>query len=155
MRLAVPETLSSNQIREVIQQTRNKKLQREYTEKLCTEGEEKISQYIFCDYQRKPSWFTRNGQEFLRHKFEPWSFRWKDSEDVMDRLNAPEVIRFYVQTRLRYANYWNIPGYSSTKYSNMVLAEYVFKHKKGDCLYTSGFISEALSRNGYNAWRDH
>jgi hypothetical protein len=57
-------------------------------------------------------------------------------------------VDFYVKKQINYSNYWEIPGYSG----NIGNPHYVFKYKKGDCLYTSAFIVEALRRNGYSAW---
>jgi hypothetical protein len=73
--------------------------------------------------------------------------RWSDYQIVMHRLNAPELIDYYVKEQIDYANYWTIPGYGAFSYE----PEYVFNNKSGDCLYISNFITEALLVNGYNA----
>jgi hypothetical protein len=75
---------------------------------------------------------------------------WSNYNEVLDRLNSPELVDYYVRNQIDYANYWEILGYSG----NVGSPHYVFKYKKGDCLYISAFVVEALRRNGYSAWID-
>ncbi|MBU1583570.1 MAG: transglutaminase-like domain-containing protein [Proteobacteria bacterium] len=72
---------------------------------------------------------------------------WNNYDLVIDRLNSPEIVDYYVQKHITYSNYWEIPGYNYRTPS----AQYVFKNKTGDCLYTSHFIVTALARSGYSA----
>ncbi len=73
---------------------------------------------------------------------------WNDYDIVLDRLNSPELVHYYVTKLIRYSNFWEIPGYTKA----LGQPRYVFNNKAGDCLYTSSFIVEALKKNGYNAW---
>ncbi len=73
---------------------------------------------------------------------------WQDYDAVLERLNAPELVHVYVREQIAYANYWDIRGYNRHAGD----ARYVFKNKRGDCLYISAFVAEALRRNGYSAW---
>lgn len=73
---------------------------------------------------------------------------WTEYEVVLDRLNSPELVDFYVKKQIGYENYWEIGSYDHRKGN----AYYVFKNKRGDCLYISEFIARALRKNGYHAW---
>ena len=73
---------------------------------------------------------------------------WNDYYEVLDRLNAPELVDYFVKKQISYQYYWAIPGYRGSQGN----AYYVFNNKKGDCLYISTFIVKALQRNGYRAW---
>jgi hypothetical protein len=89
-----------------------------------------------------PDWVLQKLKELKSNS--PWG----DYNEVLARLNSPALVDFYVKKQINYSNYWEIPGYSG----NIGNPHYVFKYKKGDCLYTSAFIVEALRRNGYSAW---
>jgi hypothetical protein len=89
-----------------------------------------------------PNWVPRKLNELKSNN--PWS----DYNAVLDRLNSPELVDFYVKKQIAYSNYWEIPGYSA----DIGSPYYVFKYKKGDCVYISAFVVQALRRNGYSAW---
>ena len=89
-----------------------------------------------------PKWVRRKLNELKSNN------SWSDYNSVLDRLNSPELVDFYVKKQIAYSNYWEIPGYSA----DIGSPYYVFKYKKGDCVYISEFVVQALRRNGYSAW---
>jgi len=114
------------------------------------------------EYRYSPSlvafyWFIKDG------KFNPESFneiykgsfdftkmvwgdmkgeRWKDFDTVVDRLNAPELVDYYINTNITY-NYKS--GSTRTPYS-------VFSWKLGDCDDLASFGHKALKRAGYKTF---
>ncbi len=89
-----------------------------------------------------PEWVTQKLKELKSNS--PWS----DYNEVLDRLNSPELVDYYATKQINYSEYYEIAGYDGYRGDPY----YVFNYKKGDCLYTSAFIVEALRRNGYRAW---
>jgi hypothetical protein len=89
-----------------------------------------------------PEWVLLKMKELISNNF------WSDYHNVLDRLNSPELVDYYVKNQINYTNYWEIASYNSA----LGDPHEVFRYKKGDCLYISAFIVKALQRNGYRAW---
>ena len=99
-----------------------------------------------------------NHAKFSPDIFEEWVHKkikelknklWNNYNVVLDRLNSPELIDFYVTKHIGYSNYWDILGYDRYGSGD---SYYVFKNRSGDCLYISEFIVQALRKNGYRAY---
>lgn len=74
------------------------------------------------------------------------SKRWKDFNEVTDRLNSPKIIAIYMQKRFSYSyKKWEPEGVKSAKE--------IFKDGKGACYDYALFASYLLKKNGYDkAW---
>ena len=74
------------------------------------------------------------------------SERWKNFEEVIDRLNAPKFIERYMQNNFSYS-------YTPGEAEGIKSAERIFNDKKGACYDHALFAAYCLKKNGYDkAW---
>lgn len=74
------------------------------------------------------------------------SERWKNFEEVIDRLNAPKFIEIYMQNNFSYS-------YTRGEAEGVKSAERIFNDKKGACYDHALFAAYCLKKNGYDkAW---
>ncbi len=71
-----------------------------------------------------PEWVTQKLKELKSNS--PWS----DYNEVLDRLNSPELVDYYATKQINYSEYYEIAGYDGYRGDPY----YVFNYKKGDCL---------------------
>ena len=69
--------------------------------------------------------------------------RWKDSRDIMERLNSPELLDFYIDKNIAYTI--SIPAYHRSPNK-------VIKEKFGDCDDLANFGRWILSKAGYDVF---
>jgi len=137
--------LSPQMIQEIVPTIRDPEIRKDFEKDIT-------NKYKHLDYRLRtrieyfpelfPDWVPQKLKELKSDS--PWS----DYNEVLARLNSPELVDFYVKKQINYSYAREIPGYDSNRGDPY----YVFKYKEGDCLYTSAFIVEALRRNGYSAW---
>ncbi len=103
---------------------------------------------ILC-YNRNPNAIPRKYRELIeRDKIYQKSkliidknkLRWEKPEIVIDRLNAPELLDYYIDKNIVYAHY--IPNYHRP-YSSII------KQKYGDCDDLANFGRHVLTKAGY------
>lgn len=70
--------------------------------------------------------------------------RWKDFDQVKERLNAPELIDYYERSRIRY-------NYASGHGEDLSEVGYVFVYSKGHCAQITAFTVYLLRMGGYQA----
>ncbi len=69
------------------------------------------------------------------------SERWKDFDEVIDRLNSPYLVNIWVRDNLAY-------DFTKAK-SDKPLIQYVLQGKKGVCRHVAAFATECLTQAGY------
>jgi hypothetical protein len=137
--------MSPEQIKRIVASIKDDDIRAEYQNKI-KENNKYIISALMNYASHSPEIFENWAHEELKKNRNNNS--WNDYDTVLDRLNSPELVHYYVKKLIRYSNFWEIPGYTK----EFGQPRYVFKNKAGDCLYTSSFIVEALKRNGYSAW---
>jgi len=76
------------------------------------------------------------------------SSRWKDFDEVVDRLNSPSLVRIYAWDNIGYA--WQSPGVPEARRFLQSPLE-TFKRRLGNCGDQARFIAYCLHRAHYNA----
>jgi hypothetical protein len=103
-------------------------------------------------YERNPNDIPREYRELIengnnykltKEKFDRNNLRWKDYNIVIDRLNAPELLNFYINKNIKYAHY--VPSYHRSPRS-------VINEKYGDCDDLAYFGRAVLSKAGYDVF---
>jgi len=146
--------LSQHQIEIIIDETRNEKMKVQYKNTYQEFGIDKVEKHILYDFKRKPSWFSSKARNIMKSAIQVRGHKWDNFEKVTDRLNSPEIISHYALRQIGYVYWHTILGYSEED-SSKSYASYVFRYKKGDCLYISGFTVYCLKKAGYKSyiWR--
>jgi len=102
-------------------------------------------------YAKNPNLFNRKSSFiFNRLVKNGFSYRWRDFDAVVDRLNSPQLLNYYEQCNLTYINWRAIARYENVKSTPW----FAFENKKGDCVITTSFTVYCLNHNGYRAWRE-
>lgn len=145
---------SKIQIETIIDETENDEIKKEYKNTYQEFGVEKVEKHILYDFKRKPSWFSSKAKKILKSAIKAKDQKWNDFDKVTDRLNSPELISHYERRQIGYVYWHTITGYSVDN-GLKLYANYVFRFKKGDCLYISGFTVYCLRKAGYKSyiWR--
>ena len=116
--------------------------------KRIKENPELASEIIINEVTTSPEKFNDWAIQLVERNYQKHT--WSDFDEVLDRLNSPELVHYYVLNQITYQYYWYITDYKY--YSGD--ARYVFNNKKGECMYISEFIAKALRTNGYRAWME-
>jgi len=94
----------------------------------------------------EPEKFSERGQGILKRAMKPpepfKEEEWKDYKTAVERLNAPELLDFYINNNFNYR--MDITGCKNAKY--------VFSIKYGDCDDLANFGKIALRRAGYSVF---
>ncbi len=121
---------------------------REKLRKRVNENPELASEIIINEVTTSPEKFADWAIQLVERNYK--KHKWSNFDEVLDRLNSPELVHYYVLNQITYQYYWYIKDYKY--YSGD--ARYVFNNKKGECMYISEFIAKALRTNGYRAWME-
>ena len=106
---------------------------------------------ILC-YNRNPNAIPRKYRELIEHDktyqkskliLEKNKLRWENLKILIDRLNAPELLDFYINRNIVYAHY--LPSYQRP-YSSII------KYKYGDCDDLANFGRFVLTKAGYSCF---
>lgn len=102
-------------------------------------------------FKHRQGCFSKESKKLIKDAIShsKYNLRWKNFSTVVERLNAPELIDYYSKVRLRWVDYRTIP---TTPPRMTVSPQYVFKHKKGNCVAITDFIIHCLRRSGYRAY---
>lgn len=86
------------------------------------------------------AWMTSSTSNIFSSK------RWKDFNEVADRLNSPQLIAIYMKLNIKYS-------YTTYEKEGVKSALEIFKDAKGACYDQALFASYLLRKNGYaKAW---
>jgi len=142
-----PIPFSDEQISVILDNTNDKAVQELYLKN--KNDKEYLQRLIARNYKYLPEIFTYKSRRIIKKvKSENKDIRWNDFDTVVERLNAPELIDFYSRRLFRWVDYRTIP---TTPPRWTVSPQFVFKHKKGNCVAITDFIIHCLRRGGYRA----
>lgn len=110
--------------------------------KFCDKQE--LHKYIFDDYKKKPRMFSKAGRNIIKDALN--KARWEDSNTITERLNAPELLNFFINKNITYAHY--IPAFHRSPRS-------VIKDKYGDCDDVAYLGRTILIKAGYDVFGRH
>ena len=136
--------ITSEQVLSVINEIKDEELKKEYLDRLKRDGQSQVEKYIFFDYKKEPSWFTRKGRKIINEMRNLPLPKWADFDEVTDRLNAPELLDYYIDHNLHYhRTYLGISPY---------LPKTTFSRKWGDCDDLAAFGMYVLKKGGYKVF---
>ena len=104
--------------------------------------QEHIHRMILSDLKTTPTLFSKEAREIIK-KSSIENSRWKDFNDVIARLNAPELVDYYTKNNFHYKAYT----------SDFGSARLAFRRKGGNCVEIEAFQRYCLKRAGYEAVR--
>lgn len=139
--------LSIDQLKIIIN-TLPQKEQRFYDGITKQDAVNRITLTLFKHY---PECFSRESNKLIKDvmRHSKYGLRWNNFNTVVERLNAPELIDYYSSKLFRWVDYRTIP---TTPPRWTVTPQFVFKHKKGNCVAITDFIIYCLQRGGYRAY---
>jgi hypothetical protein len=137
---------SDTDITEILNGINDKKIKERLLYLYSLEGREKVRPDISIYRRTNPEIFSENAKRIInKFKNPPRKIKkeaWQDFNAVVDRLNAPELINYYINHSFSYEF---DPG--KTKRSKTI-----FQLKKGDCDDVAYFGEQALKRGGYKTF---
>ncbi|NIO20101.1 MAG: hypothetical protein GTN76_05000 [Candidatus Aenigmarchaeota archaeon] len=94
-------TLSEKESKEVIASVKDKELRSKYYAFLDRPGT--LSRLILVDYKKKPRVFSRKARKIIKSSLRrEKNLRWRDFNVVVERLNAPELLDYYLRMSFTY-----------------------------------------------------
>jgi hypothetical protein len=108
-----------------------------------------LNYVILIRYLEKPRKFPKEARKLIKDalknsKYNKFMLRWKHFNIVADRLNAPELIDYYINHNITYRTYIRAHGAYNT-----------FRFKKGHCIDAAYLAIGMLKRNGYKTFMRH
>lgn len=143
--------LTVDQLKQVLDGYRNRAELDSYRELLSKKDYATAERFFLMDLKRNQDWFGATAQNLLARALgSKRAPEWRDFDQVMDRLNSPELIDYYERRRISY-------DYVGGHGDGFEEAKYVFANNKGHCAQITAFTLYALLRSGYKAERiiDH
>jgi hypothetical protein len=137
---SIPE-LSKEEVVEVINRIRDKKQKRQFLQYIENGVDGVTINTIYVTWKNYPKKFSRKSRRIILESMNK-DPRWNDFDQVIDRLNAPELIDYYERKALRWVDWRSLHYYP-------VSVRYIFKEKIGSCRSFSDFTVYCLRRGGY------
>jgi hypothetical protein len=103
-----------------------------------------LQQDYRSESKREQKLFNKESIRLIKDSMGEKDPRWTDYKEVLDRLNSPELVDFYLQTKIGYEDAGSTRG-----------AYLLFKTKAGYCIDAALFAVEALKRAGYQTFMRH
>jgi len=125
-------------IREIDEEVR-----KEYVRLYNNVGKMTFWKVICADYKKSPQLFSAAAAKMINDvNSRGDSYRWTDFEQVVDRLNAPELLDYYINHRISYGS----------AIRRAIGRKAVFEFKHGDCDDLVVFGNYILKRAGYKTF---
>jgi hypothetical protein len=104
---------------------------------------EVLNYFLTFHYNEHPGIYSKEDREIIEASMESNKnyLRWKTFSTVADRLNAPELVAYYLNHFVVYRGYKRAHGTYPT-----------FKFKQGHCVDAAFFATDMLRRSGYNTF---
>jgi hypothetical protein len=136
--------LTEYQILDIIGGIKNEHDRKDYEEWYSKiDNSKKLWSSLLTDYLVEPKNFSERGQRILAKLMKPpepfKEEEWEDFDTVADRLNAPELLHYYMRDNFHYEAYTGLGGG----------ARGIFKRKWGNCCDHEDFQSYCLRKAGY------
>ena len=141
--------ISDSQIREIIDGTVDEGVKNVYLDDLRNGRTYDLMQRDFvADYKRskrtRTKVFSKKSAKIIKENLiNVKSPRWGDTNIIIERLNAPELLDFYINENITYAHYSR--GYHRG-------ASSIIKERYGDCDDLAYFGRKVLSKAGYDVF---
>ena len=134
-----------DRIMPVVESIKDNQLKLEYLNDLKQKNYERIQVGLFSDYFINRDIFTQNGQKQIESalRYVKKNERWGSPKIILDRLNAPVLLDYYINHQITYS--FDIPGFHRS-YST------VLQTKVGDCDDLAFLGKIALKRSGYDVF---
>ena len=139
-----PPDLSKEEVLEVINGIKNKEQKRQFLQYIENGIDDVTINTIYVTWKNYPKMFSKKSRKIIEDSMSK-DPRWNEFDEVVDRLNAPQLIDYYERKALRWIYWRTLPYY----HHRPVSPQYVFKHKKGCCRAFSDFSVYCLRRAGY------
>jgi hypothetical protein len=133
------QKFSTNQVSQIIKGTKNERIRTkiiQYSQDANLEG---ATKYILLKYANRPELFYGSARKIIS-KGPP---RWNDINEIIDRMNSPELLDFYINSNIRYK--FKIGGFHRSP-------SRVIKSRYGDCDDLAYFGKITLTRAGYDVF---
>jgi hypothetical protein len=136
---------TEKQIFEIINGITDENERKIYIDDLKDRNFERMQKFILMDFKRNPAIFSRPTRKKIKQaiRLSKKTQRWKDFSLVIDRLNAPELLDFYINKNIRYEHI--IPTFHRSPRS-------VINEKYGDCDDLAYFGKTVLTKAGYDVF---
>ena len=104
---------------------------------------EALNYFLTFHYNENSGIFSREDRDIIEASIESNKnyLRWNTFSAVADRLNAPELVAYYLHNFVVYRGYKRAHGTYST-----------FKFKQGQCVDAAFFAADMLRRSGHNTF---
>ena len=102
-----------------------------------------IRDKIYLDYKINTRRFNKKGKKIIEKGINKnlKNQRWNNYNTVIERLNSPELVDYYVRYEIEYELY----------FGNKRLKKDVFKSGRGNCQDISYFVTYCLRKSGYKS----
>jgi hypothetical protein len=132
-------SITNEDLKRVIREI-DEDVREEYVRLYNNVGKMTFWKVICADYKKSPQLFSAAAAKMINEvNSRGDSYRWADFEQVVDRLNAPELLDYYINHRI---------VYDSVR-RRAIGRKAVFEFKHGDCDDLVVFGNYALKRAGY------
>jgi hypothetical protein len=131
--------LTDDQVLQIIEGILDKDRQDRFLHDIQNGVDEATKKKLIAYYRRSPNMFLWWTREIIRMS----DRRWADSDTIIDRLNAPELLDFYINRNIRYKHIR--PYYHRSPHS-------VIHQKYGDCDDLAYFGKTVLTKAGYDVF---
>jgi hypothetical protein len=143
-------TLSEQEAKKVIDSIKSDEQRKEYyafldrINVLNSDRIEVLNGLILLEYKKNPYGFSREARKIIKYS-QKWKeeLKWKDPKKVIDRLNSPELLDYYINRNIGYKHI--IPAFHRSPRS-------VINEKYGDCDDLAYFGKTVLTKAGYDVF---
>jgi hypothetical protein len=133
-----PLVLSEAQFREIVAGIQCDPEKEEYAHRLTHIDRTSLQNYIFKDFRRNRHIFEVNTRDYIIEALE--RSRWHSFYAVADRLNAPELVNYYINTSFKFSKASSKGVY------------FTFYFKTSQCTDSAYFTAYMLERAGYRTF---
>jgi len=135
-------TLADDRVLQVIEGIKDEQTRNQFLQYIQNGVDEATINTILVKYRARPTMFSSSAQKILKKglSLDP---RWDDIDAVIDRLNSPELLDFYINNNITY---------TVVKLSFHRSHRSVIKEKYGDCDDVAYLGKTALKRAGYDVF---
>jgi len=140
--LTFPSDMPDEQLFTIINRIKVKKERERYLLGMRNIDRVKLQEILLVDYKIHPKMFTRKARKIMEQSLiylDP--LRWRDFSTVVERLNAPELLDYYINHTITYKK----------NRTNSHTPKHTFSHQWGDCDDVAVFGKYILRKGGYKA----
>ena len=133
------QMFSNNQLLQIIEGTKSERIKNKIIQYNQNGDLEGATEYILRKYNNRPESFKMSAKQIIFNG----PPRWNDPKAIIDRLNAPELLDFYINRNIEYKFVIGCVHRSPSR---------IIKYRYGDCDDLAYFGKKALSKSGYDVF---